>query len=142
MPPAGDLAHSPAALTWNQTNNLLVCRPALSPLSHTIQGYVYTWIKFGWKQNAENGKKSLTLCNHLIDFGIQLFSFIKTKWFLNRFKKSIYETWKFWEIVVQLVWSGEISKDYQASYELQIVFLYLDAIQILVKRNMVIEALY
>ena len=39
MPPTVDLARNPAcALTGNRTSDLLVRRPALTPLSHTSQG--------------------------------------------------------------------------------------------------------
>ena len=37
-PPTGDLAHNPGMCPENGTGDPLVCRPALSPLSHTSQG--------------------------------------------------------------------------------------------------------
>ena len=41
-PQLGDLGCNQAcALTGNQTCDLLVCRPALNPLSHTSQGTVF-----------------------------------------------------------------------------------------------------
>ena len=43
-PPTGDLGIWPATqacvLTGNQTGNSLVCRPVLTPLSHTSQGNI------------------------------------------------------------------------------------------------------
>ena len=33
------------ALTGNQTHNLLACRPVLSPLSHTSQGWIFLSLK-------------------------------------------------------------------------------------------------
>ena len=43
-PPTGDLARIQAcALTGNRTGDLLVCRLALSPLSHTSEGL---WLVF------------------------------------------------------------------------------------------------
>ena len=45
-PPIGDLTLNPGmCLTGNGTSDLLVCRLALNPLSHTSQGCTIFWLK-------------------------------------------------------------------------------------------------
>ena len=44
VPLAGDLARNPGMCSdWESNNHLLVCRPALNPLSHNSQGNVFVF---------------------------------------------------------------------------------------------------
>ena len=45
MPHTGDLAHNPSMCPENQTGDPLLHIPALNPLSHTSQGYVFQVLK-------------------------------------------------------------------------------------------------
>ena len=54
LPPGTWPTTQACALTGNQTGDLLVCRPALNPLSHTSQGDIKTLYDLTYKWNVIN----------------------------------------------------------------------------------------